>query len=197
MRHTNITFKAGTAIELSFASIITGKEPQLFGEYFPKVLPIVGEMGGTSLGSASISGSAAKLGAPKISAFFQWPNQETFARLHKDPRFQEIKALRDQALSLFSNGHFFALEEDAIVTFEEGKSYGLLAEYSEHLPSHPTVPLVCLQSTGEAIDLDFNPVRVLIVEWSPALDDLMTQTKKAGSTSLDIFKFTFNFPENS
>jgi len=41
MTISNVDFKAGTVIELSFATIIEGKENQLFGEYFPKVIPIV------------------------------------------------------------------------------------------------------------------------------------------------------------
>ena len=195
MRQTDITFQASTAIELSFASIIPGKESQLFGDYFPKVLPLVGDMGGASLGSSSILQSAATLGAPEVIAFFQWPDQKTFARLHKDPRFQDIKGLRDQALSLFSNGHFFTVEHDTVVTFTEGQAYGLLAEYGPPSPALTVDPLLRLQPTGEAIDLDFNPISVVIVAWSPALDHLMSQAEKSERPPLDIFKFSFNFPE--
>lgn len=201
MRSTNIIFRTGTAIELSFASIIPGKEAQLFDNYFPKVIPIVDEMGAMSLGSASLSASSATLGEPKMTSFFQWPDRKTFTKLHKDPRFQKIKKVRDETLSLFSNGHFFVVEEDTVVTFEEGEFYGLIAEYHGYYHGYRwsphTAPLICLQPTDESVDLDFDPARVLIVKWSPELDGLMSQSKKSGDTSLDIFKFTFNFPENS
>jgi uncharacterized protein (DUF1330 family) len=194
MKYCSVTFRTGTAIELSFASIISGKEQQLFGEYFPKVTPIVGEMGGKPLGSISISQSAASLGKPQMSAFFQWPNTEAFKKLHADPRFQDIMSLRDEALDLFSNGHFFAVDNDTEVRFDRGETYGLLAENDGRQASHHET-LVEFVPAGEVVDMDFHPVRVRIVKWSEHLDGLLGETMEASASPLDIFKFEFNFPK--
>ncbi len=37
----NVQFNAKTVIELSFAAMAKDKEDQLFGKYFPKVMPLV------------------------------------------------------------------------------------------------------------------------------------------------------------
>ncbi|MEH6344826.1 MAG: hypothetical protein V7785_07070 [Bermanella sp.] len=125
MQQDTILFKAGTVIEISFARIKEGKEPQLFGQYFPKVMPILNELGGQSLGSFAVTESLSELDEPQMSALFQWPSLEAFEALHTDPRFLEIKGIRDDALVFLSNGHFFSVKEDTEVTFIEGQFYGL------------------------------------------------------------------------
>ena len=109
MKNTNIEFKAGTVIELSFATIIAGKEEQLFGKYFPRVTPVVSDLGGQPLGSYAVTESSSKLDDPEMGALFQWGSIDDFNKLHKEPRFLEIKHIRDEALQSFSNGHFLPL----------------------------------------------------------------------------------------
>lgn len=127
MKQDKILFKAGTVIEMSFARIKEDQESKLFGQYFPMVMPILNELGGQSLGSFTVTESYSKLNQPHMCALFQWPSLEAFEALHKDPRFLDIKGIRDEALEFLSNGHFFEVKENTEVSFFKGQSYFLSA----------------------------------------------------------------------
>lgn len=185
MTISNVDFKAGTVIELSFATIIEGKENQLFGEYFPKVLPIVGDLGGQALGSYVVTSSSSKLGDPKMGAFFQWDNITAFKKLHNEPRFLKIKHLRDSALKSFTNGLFYIVAQDTRVTFEEGESYALIA-HLEECECCMSSSLLNLMPAPEANKNTYSPVRIQILKWNECCDNILQESKA------DIFKFIFN-----
>lgn len=186
MKQDTIEFKAGTVIELSFASVVAGKEGVLFGEYFPQVMPILADLGGVSLGSFSIRKSTSDLINPQMSALFQWPNLDAFYALHKDKRFLAIKDIRDDALCLLSNGHFFEVKEDTSLTFIEGQSYAM------------TVNTVSSDSLSPLNRLKFNKVKsaegnyqldtVSIGQWEPKDDALLSDA------SINIYQLERNFP---
>ena len=194
MKSTSIQFSKDTAIELSFATITPGKEPQIFGEYFPKVLPIVGELDGQSLGSFAVADSASGIGEPKMGALFQWPDLNGFTRLHSDPRFQAIKGIRDEALELFSNGHFFTVENDTEVTFDEGRAYLLRADWND--TANDTVDaLVTLRPSAESPNDRFAPKRVTVSVWDESADELMAGLKENGNSEIDAFQILVKIPE--
>jgi len=188
VKTAQLSFKAGTAIELSFATVIEGKESQLFTEYFPKVIPIVGEFEGTPMGSFKIQASSSKLGSPKMGAFFQWADLSGFDKLHNDPRFLAIKSLRDEALSFFSNGYFFSVEKDTEISFEDGQTYGLIVDLENDTPDHDNnETLVTLTPYQGAAPKPYQPSSIKIIR----LDD----TSKFDETRpVDMFKFTMNMP---
>lgn len=193
MKSTAIRFKAGTVIELSFATIIEGRENRVFDDYFPKVMPIVADLGGTSLCSFSIAGSAANLGTPKMGALFQWPNMDAFQLLHEDPRFLAIKSIRDDALSFFSNGHFFIVNEDSIVTFNEGESYALYTEW-ENDGNRKQSPLLSLHAAIPTSVEKYQPALGHISQWSDNAELELNNAQSAASAERDLFKFELNFP---
>jgi hypothetical protein len=188
MENTSIEFKTGKIIELSFATVIAGKEDQLFGDYFPKVTPIVGELGGQPLGSYVVTNSSSRLGDPKMGAIFQWGSINAFNKLHKEPRFLEIKHIRDNALQSLSNGHFFTVNEDTAVVFDEGQSYALIAQMDDD-GCGVSSPLVEMTPASGEDKKDYSPVKIQIVQWDECCDKILQE----GSS--DIFKFILNMPK--
>lgn len=193
MKSVAIRFKAGTIIELSFATIIEGRENRVFGEYFPKVLPIVADLGGTSLCSFSITGSAANLGTPKMGALFEWPSMDAFRRLHKDPRFLAIRNIRDNALSFFSNGHFFAAKQDSIVTFEEGESYALHTDWESDGNREPSALLKLHAAVPISVE-KYQPAVAHISLWNDSAELELSNAQSGVLTKRDLFKCELNFP---
>ncbi len=196
MRSVTVKFNAETAIELSFATVIDGKESQLFGAYFPKVIPIVAEFGGTPMGSFTIGKSASKLGAPKMGAFFQWPEPDSFQKLHEDPRFLAIKSIRDDALSFFCNANFFCVEEDTEVIFEEGQEYALVAEWGEleNEAQSDFSSLVRLTPASGAANEGYRPAQIHIARWNENCEHALETAELSQNRTRDVFKFAMNMP---
>lgn len=112
IRKMKIELQDGQRLELAFGRVVNGREDQLFGEYFPMVGPILAEYGARPLGSFKVLESIGAEDA-EFGALFIWPSTDTYHQFHADPRFRELKPLRDEALSLLSNGHFFAAADVA------------------------------------------------------------------------------------
>lgn len=189
MRKQAIKFKKDTVIEVSFASVKEDMQAQLFNEYFPKVMPIVGELGGQSLGSFKVTDSKTSLDDPQMCALFQWATLDDFKKLHADPRFLEIKHIRDDALSFFINGLFFTVEKDVEVEFNEDESY-LLSALLEKTTSLNKEPLVNLSKAVVNSDKPFQPTNVRI----DSLDDETAEQFNNPGSNANLFKLIMNFP---
>lgn len=196
MKSTTVKLKAGTIIELSFASIMAGKEKQLFGEYFPKVTPIVNSLGGAPLCSFSINDSAMKRGKPGLGALFQWPDIDAFHQLHKNPKFLAIKSIRDESLSFFTNGHFFQVDQDTEVTFEKDQFYSLIRSWNkaEIDNRNAVATLASLFSVAGSVNGCDCPNSVAINPWDDHSEMVLMEAKEHGEHQLDVFKFKLNFP---
>ena len=124
-RSVTIDLTPGTVIEVAYASIKQGKQQELFGEYFPRVTPIVAEYGGKSLGMFQVRRTLAGKNQPQIIGLFQWPSVEAFLALHQDPRFLKIRPIRDGAFAQFDNGNFYVVDQPTSITFDEGHAYDI------------------------------------------------------------------------
>jgi len=180
-----IEFEAEKLIELAFAAVTPGMEQQLFSEYFPQVGPIIGEYGGSPIASFTVSESHSSLGSPSLSAFFYWPSVDGYDDFHQDERFLTIKHLRDEALDLFSNGHFYQIETTTQVTFEEDREYALVVMGNED------------QVVAESAVAVFKPMKksqsgsaYLMLWGNKALSTDHMQNKSA-----DVYKMVVNFPK--
>lgn len=194
MRHIDIQFESGVAIEVAFASIIEGMEQQIFGEYFPKVGPIVGKYGGIPLGSLAIEEAHSDIGQPKMGALFQWNDVTGHQDLHKDADFIKLVPIRDEAMDFFSGGHFFKMEKNQAITFDEGASYALVAEQiaGSWKPDANQAPLISMTPFSSDKDQDFAPSHLHICRWDNAPINTGTST-----ATPDVFKFKLNFPAQS
>lgn len=187
MNNQTIEFKAGTVIEVSFAAIKPGMEQQLFGEYFPKVMPILAELGGQSLGSVIVAASNSTLGQPQMSALFQWSNLESFSLLHDDERFLAIKSIRDDALSLFNNGNFFVVKQDTQLVLEQGQSYALVTSRENNVFNHATSLLSLTAAVATAEDTD-QPAEIQIRAWDQEAEQQLLEPVPGQ----EVFKISAN-----
>ena len=119
--HT-ITFRAGKVYEITSFTIKEGKQEQINEEYFPKVMPLVAEYGGVSLGMFRVTKMITGEIDGQMLSVFEWPSLAVKNRFHNDPRFLQIFPLRDDALSYFMPG-FYEVGQDVTVTFKDNKTY--------------------------------------------------------------------------
>lgn len=125
MKQAKIMFSKDKVYELAYVSIIPGMEPQVFGEYFPKVLPLAGTYGGKSVGMLAVPGAKNGSKEAQMVAIFEWPSVDAWLKLHKDPDFLKIVPIRDQAIAFGNPGNFYTVSEDVEATFTQGKMYEL------------------------------------------------------------------------
>ncbi len=128
-KQASVTFRAGTVIEVAYISITPGKEQQLFGDYFPKALPIAMKYGAKPLGIFNVAAGTYTGTRPKMAGFFEWPSVDAFLALHDDPDFQRVVPIRDSALSYLNPGNFFIVEADTTVTFRSDRMYEVWAAW--------------------------------------------------------------------
>ncbi len=188
MNNTGVIFKAGKVIELAFATIIEGKESQFYELYFPKALPIVSKLGGEALRSYEITESVSTLDNPKMGGFFQWESIDAFNQLHNEAAFLEIKHLRDEALTSFSNALFYTVADDTELMFEEGEPYALIA-HMDVFDCCMKSPLLDLTPVAESNKTGYSPVRIQLFKWNECCDTILQDGKT------DIFKIKFNTPQ--
>jgi len=181
----NIELEAEKLIEFAFAAVTPGMEQQLFSEYFPQVGPIIGEYGGSPIVSFTVSESESSLGSPNLSAFFYWPNVERYDEFHQDERFLSMKHLRDEALDLFSNGHFYQIETTTQVTFKENKEYALVVMSNEN------------ETVAASALAVFKPMKANQSgsAYLMLCDDKALSTDAVKSKSADVYKLVVNFPK--
>ncbi|MEH6631734.1 MAG: DUF1330 domain-containing protein [Halopseudomonas aestusnigri] len=121
-REASMLLKAGTIIEISYASIEGGKEKQLMGDYLPQIMPIVASYGGKMLGSFQVTAVTGGEVEPQMLAIFEWPSLEARTQLHQDKAAQKLFPLRDDALTYFKQA-FYTVDQDTPLVFKENKSY--------------------------------------------------------------------------
>jgi len=183
-----MSFTEGSAIEIAFATVKTGKEDQLFGSYFPKVTPIVQELGGQPMGSFMVERSSSKIGNPKMGSFFNWPSVETFKQLHNSPGFLEIVGIRDDALDFFVNGNFFAVDQNTDVAFSNDKSYALVSFLDAAEESLTKNALLELKPMTP--EQSYAPGKIALLEW----DEAVSAQLNAKTEGIEIFKIKLNMP---
>ena len=190
MKTVDIKFDSSQVTELSFATIKEGMEQQLFQDYFPKVGPIVADLGGKPLGSFAVQASTSKIDQPKMGAFFQWPSIYDYKKLHDDPRFLAVKPIRDETLAFFSNGHFFNVEADKTISFAEGQDYALVAEWTSG-DLKKIIDKTLLVTLKPVMDGAYAPSKLHVCVWD---DAFAASGKDKAANAPDIYKFKLNMP---
>ncbi len=125
MKQAQLMFSKDKVYELAYVSIIPGMEPQVFGNYFPKALPLAAKYGGKSMGMLAVPGVKDGSKEAQMVAIFEWPTIDAWFALHDDPEFKKIVPIRDEALAFGNPGNFYTVAEDTAATFTEGKMYEL------------------------------------------------------------------------
>ncbi|TYA71531.1 DUF1330 domain-containing protein [Seonamhaeicola marinus] len=122
----NVLFKKNKIIEVAFLSINPQKKQQLAEEYFKKVMPIAKEYGMKPLAKIKIDYAYSEFVKPQILGFFEWESEQQHQAFLKDPRFQKIKPIRDDALDFLRLG-YFKIEKNTTVKFDSGKLIEIFA----------------------------------------------------------------------
>lgn len=189
MKELTLSFTPDSLVELSFASIEPGRERQLFGEYFPRVVPVVAEYGGRPMGSFRISDARSGLGQPGMGALFHWPDLAAFQMLHDDARFAELKPIRDDALSLLVNGNFYRVESPQEVTFQEGQEYLLAALPAKGAVVSVAALLQLIRDDGDQEPSRFPAKSVQLLKWNEDLE------RKLVDAGVEFFRVAMNIPD--
>jgi len=98
------------------------KGKSLKEDYFPKAMAIVKEYDGKVLGQFKVIKKTGGEINPQMIAIFEWPDIATKERMMSDPRYKEIKPIRDAALSFLKLG-YYEVSKDTTITFKEDKVY--------------------------------------------------------------------------
>lgn len=163
----NVLFKKGKLIEVAFLSVKEGQGKQLKEEYFPKVMPIVTEYGGKPLMKIGVKNAWSENIKPQMVVFFEWPSAAKKEAFEKDPRFLEVKKIRDNALS-FLQLSFFEVEKDMSVQLDGNKFYEVygmsMNKENGHLMQKyfEKAGPICTQDYGVDFALSMTPVAVNI-----------------------------------
>ncbi len=113
-----LTLTPDTAIEIAFSSIEPGMEEQLFGSYFPQVMPIVAEYGGNFLASFSVTEGQIEGETPQAIALFEWPSVDAFRAIGEDPRIPPLVSIRNETLSYINEANFFTVAAPVTLTVD-------------------------------------------------------------------------------
>ncbi|MEM7625241.1 MAG: hypothetical protein AAF333_06405 [Planctomycetota bacterium] len=123
-RTTEMTFEAGTLIDVTLGKIRPGMEGKFANEYFPAAIPIAMEYGLKPLGTFSVTkidhGPADGF---NIWGFFQWPSLERKQAFEKDPRFAPLREFRDSMMDTKPIQVYTQVPETTTVTLTEGRMY--------------------------------------------------------------------------
>jgi hypothetical protein len=179
---TTIHFNHETTIELAFGAVKDGMQAQLFEQYFPQVVPILQDYNANSLVGFDVLDQNSTLKSPHMGLFFKWPSIETYDEFHRDKRFLNIKHLRNDAMSLLSNGHLYALNETRNIELFAQTPYALVVYKPNVSPSAKSDLTLYPDRTHDQFDV------VTLDMWSEDYDRMLQQ----GRPDLyDIYKVQF------
>ncbi len=125
LKQAHIKFSKDKVYEIAYVSIVPGKEKEIFGDYFPKVMPIVAKYGGKPVGMLAVPGVKDGTKHAQMASIFEWPSVDSWFQLHKNPDFLKIVHIRDEALSFGNPANFYTVDNDFEAAFTEGKMYEL------------------------------------------------------------------------
>lgn len=174
---------AGKVIEVALFSIKPGQEKIVGGEYFPKVFPVAKEYGLTSSQTFSIVKNSYGDAPVQQLGFFVWDSYEQKAAFDKDPRYLELRNIRNKAFEFLYMG-YFQVEKNVTYTFDNQAVYDFAAmwvdpNYAAKLPQYfekvaPIAttsqygyqPIVTLNPLGECTKGKYTPSFIGFAKWA-------------------------------
>ena len=181
-----LTIKSELKLEFAFGKVTQGKEMQVFGEYFPAVAPLFAEYGCQQVGSFAILASNITGIAPEMGSFTHWSSAESFKRFYSDPRFIKVKALRDDALDLLSDGHFFS-SLDKVIEVRTDVDYAIIISKEE---TTDLIPIFTLPLESNSPKQTYSGKSITFSLWNDNAAKLLA----APSTEDEVFRVRFNAP---
>ncbi|MEO0573058.1 MAG: hypothetical protein AAF039_15225 [Bacteroidota bacterium] len=123
-----LTFPKGKVIEVALIGYRDGKQPIVQQEYFPKVFPVAQEYG--LLDAQTFSVVETHYGDAPVQqfGFFIWDSYEQKEKFDKDPRYLELRNIRNKAFNFLYMG-YFQVESDVTYTFDNESIYDFAAMF--------------------------------------------------------------------
>lgn len=201
VKTAEITFKADKLIEVALLSVQKGKENQFMQEYFSQVMPVALPYGAKPIASFAVTRKVEGTKPVEMVVFFEWESIEQKRAFEQNPKYLELRNLRDDALTFLSQG-YFSVEEDVTYQIADNKVYdfaGLfinpakaqhLQEYFQAVfpeaqkPKFGYTPIATLNAIPGVYDQNYHPSVIAFAEW------------KGGANAVDEFQKTKVFQQN-
>ena len=123
-----IAFRADRLTEVAIFRVRSGLENVLRDAYFARIMPVAQEYGAKPLGSFSIETVQHGTGNPTTYAFFEWPDLDAKHRFERDPRFVDLRRLRNGLLEELRLVYLRA-KADATVELVPGHVYEIFGAW--------------------------------------------------------------------
>lgn len=120
-----LVLKSDAYFDFSVGTVTPGKEAWMYGDYFPKIAPVMDEYKLRQLGSFNILATNIGGLTPKTGSFNNWPSLELHDAFHNDPRFLAVQEERDAALDVLIGGNFFE-PLDAVIALKTDGDYAVI-----------------------------------------------------------------------
>ena len=179
-----LTIDSKLKLEFAFGKITQGKEMQLYGEYFPAIMPIIvanQQVGTFAVIAANIQGTT-----PEMGAFTHWSSLQSHQGFYSDARFTKVKTLRDDSLDLLSDGHFFK-SLDKVIDIDTNADYAVVISKDCVID---LTALLTLPLDSESPEQIYLGKSLTLALWNESADELL----KSETTEAEIFRIRFNKP---
>ncbi len=179
-REARISFQPNTIVEAAFFRIDPARQAEVHERYISKVLPLAEEFGMRSLGIFSVTHVSNGPEDATLWGLFQWPDQASRKRFEADPRYLEVRAVRDELMASFKVVHLKP-KRAFTVTFREGHIYefaGLWMNrtHASHMDDylaatrpfgqeHGVGLIDAFEVVGTSERYPFQPEKVFIIDW--------------------------------
>lgn len=120
------TFPAGKVIEVALIRIKKGQESVLGQDYFPKVFPVAQEYGLSASQMFTVVEHAYGKAPVQQFGFFVWDSYAQKEAFDQDPRYLELRNIRNKALEYLYMG-YFQVDQDVTYTFDDQSVYDFAA----------------------------------------------------------------------
>jgi len=174
----------GSHLDFAFGKVIKGREIQVFQDYSPAIAPALIDWGIQPLLPFAVLATNTSGPTPEQGAFTQVSSTENFVRFHSDPRFLELKPLRDDGMEFLTDGNLFESKNMAI-SLESETDYAVIIT-ADNLYS--TAPLLKLSAAEDSPNQTYAGKSLALHVWNEKAEELM----KAGQA--EVFRIRF-FPK--
>ena len=181
-----LTIDSKLKLEFAFGKITQGKEMQLYGEYFPAIMPIIVDYANQQDGTFAVIAANIQGITPEMGAFTHWSSLQSHQGFYSDARFTKVKALRDDSLDLLSDGHFFK-SLDKVIDIDTNADYAVVISKDCVID---LTALLTLPLDSESPEQNYLGKSLTLALWNESADELL----KSEPTEAEIFRIRFNKP---
>ncbi len=179
-----LTLQADTLVDFAFGKVIAGKEMQVFGEYFPVIVPLLQECGIQPMQSFVVLATNNTGTTPEQGALTQVPSAEKFAQFHADPRFIEARPIRDEAMVFLTDGNLFK-SQDLVVNLNTDSDYAVIIAEGNPMK---TEPMLTLEMAQDSPKQTYASKSLTLHLW----DNQTEQLLNGPADKAEVFKIRFN-----